>query len=113
MTNEELAQFRTHYQGCELILFADLSTLTILGSDSAIRLGQEHLDALCDTAHAIFSRCTDVTRACICKPGGRRLFLRAHPGAVEVIAGVFDHQVDLGHASQAAHEMLAGHGALP
>ena len=113
MTNEDLAHLRTSSPGCELVLFVDLSTLTISGSDSAIRLGQEHLDALCDMAHAIFSICPDETRACISKPSGRRLFLRARPEAVEVIAGVFDHKADLAEAAQAAHCLLADRGAVP
>lgn len=44
---EELAELRNRLAGCEVVAFADLSTGMVLASDTAGKLTQERLDALC------------------------------------------------------------------
>ncbi len=93
MTPDALANLRTELPGCELALYADFESGTVLSSDGLLRYPQEYLDALCECAaqlfgqgdaeleHAIFQSSTGVRgffRAsnapneafcCICEPG--------------------------------------------
>jgi hypothetical protein len=45
--SEELYAFRERIPGCSVVLFADLSTGMVLASNSAEKIPQEKLDALC------------------------------------------------------------------
>lgn len=45
--SEELSAFRERVPGCSVVLFADLSTGMVLASNSAEKMTQEKLDALC------------------------------------------------------------------
>ena len=107
MITDDLERLRTAIVGCELMMYADTSTNTILASDCAVRLGQEHLDALCEKARAVFAVAPEETILCLCKATGRRLFLRSAPGEAEVLCGVFDLTADLGAALTLAQDMLA------
>lgn len=82
MTRDDLAKLRSGFASCELVLLADISAGTVLISDSAIRVGQEHLDALCRTAVRMFdpSAALAARLAVISGPTGCRVFLRA-PGS--------------------------------
>ena len=109
MENVDLAEYRSRFASCELVMLADISTLTVLGSDSAIKMGQEHLDALCATAERIFDLAQDeqIRTAVLSKPTGRQVFVRAGSAMSEVICGVFEPTAEIGDAIIDAQNMLS------
>ncbi|MEO9820126.1 MAG: hypothetical protein ABJ370_03930 [Paracoccaceae bacterium] len=113
MENVDLAEYRSRFASCELVLLADISTLTVLGSDSAIKMGQEHLDALCATADLIFDLAEDaqIRTAVLSKPTGRQIFVRAGSAVSEVICGVFEPTAEVSIAIADAEEMLSATSA--
>ena len=54
MTPQALKEFRQSQPQCELAVYADLASGTVLGADGALRYPQEILDALCACAAAVF-----------------------------------------------------------
>ncbi|MEP3847787.1 MAG: hypothetical protein ABJM43_20770 [Paracoccaceae bacterium] len=109
MENVDLAEYRSRFASCELVMLVDISTLTVLGSDSAIKTGQEHLDALCATAKGIFDLAQDeqIRTAVLSKPTGRQVFVRAGFAVSEVICGIFEPRADISEAIIDAQKMLS------
>lgn len=54
MTPQALKAFRIRVPDCELAVYADLGSGTVLGADAGLRYPQEYLDALCTCAAALF-----------------------------------------------------------
>jgi len=54
MTPQALKAFRIRVPDCELAVYADLGSGTVLGADGALRYPQEYLDALCACAATLF-----------------------------------------------------------
>lgn len=54
MTPQALKAFRIRVPDCELAVYADLGSGTVLGADGALRYPQEYLDALCAGAAVLF-----------------------------------------------------------
>ncbi len=108
MTNDDFGKFRSRFAGCEVVMLADISTMTILVSDSAIKLGQEHLDRLCTAASTIFAAeaSKGVSVAFLTGPTGCTVFVRANHGVPEVLCGVFAPGADLSGVSEAARALL-------
>lgn len=94
MTYADLVSFRRAFPGCERAVFVDLSTLTVLCSDGAVSIGQEHLDALCAEAQAAFGQ-PDTDMACILRPTGQRVFVRLRPNMPEVLCAVCSPDCDI------------------
>ncbi|WP_371059463.1 hypothetical protein [Rhodosalinus sp. 5P4] len=55
MTADDLAQLRADLPECELAVFADVFSGTVLAADAALKHPQENLDALCAEAARLFS----------------------------------------------------------
>lgn len=108
MENVDLAEFRSRFASCELVMLADISTLTVLGSNSAIKMGQEHLDTLCATAEMIFDLAegSQIRSAVLSKPTGRQMFVRAGTETSEIICGIFEPAADISDAIAGAEQML-------
>lgn len=108
MTISDLAQFRTQFDACELVMLADLSTMTILGSNSALKLGQEKLDEICVAAGDVFAAHAlgDQGAAMVFRPTGTRLFVRSKDEPSEVLCGVFAPDADMSGVLEAAQDLL-------
>lgn len=108
MTITDLAQFRARFDACELVLLADVSTMTILGSESSVRLGQERLDEICTAAHDLFADLglADQSSALVLKPTGTRMFVRSLTEPSEVLCGVFAPDADMTGTIDAALALL-------
>lgn len=96
-TKQSFAAFRKRLDLCELVALADVSTGTILVSDSAIKLGQEHLDRLCDDARVFLgpADAVDETFALKAGPTGIRAFVRVQERLPEVLCLVFAPDADI------------------
>lgn len=97
MTQDSLASFRSAFVGCELVMLIDISAQTVLTSDSAIPLGQEHLDRLRDQAGRIFAGAAGEAPegAVLAGPTGCRVFVRQDRAADECLCAVFAPGADL------------------
>ncbi|MEM7074047.1 MAG: hypothetical protein AAGA28_04495 [Pseudomonadota bacterium] len=111
MTPLALQKLRARVPGCELLVYTDLQSRTVLGSDGALRYPQEHLDALCLCAADLF----DVTghapkgpfsHALFFGAGGGRGFFRngADPG--EALCCICALSVDVDQLVQVMNEAL-------
>ena len=114
MTISDLAQFKTKFASCELVMLADVSTMTILGAESSVKLGQENLDDLCQDARDVFSDigAEDQSQAIVLRPTGTRMFVRSSNDPSEVLCGVFAPDADLTGTIDAA-EALLNNAAAP
>lgn len=108
MTITDLAQFRARFADCELIMLADVSTMTILGAESAVKMGQERLDEICAAAHDLFAGLSgaDQNSALVLRPTGTRMFVRSHLEPAEVLCGVFAPAADMTGTIDAAQALL-------
>jgi hypothetical protein len=108
MTQDALARFRAGFATCELAALVDVSTGTVLMTDSAIRLGQEHLDALCASAQDLWPLPAPdwPASAILSGPTGSRVFLRSSRDPTEVLCCLFAPQADLAGLDEAAHTLF-------
>ncbi|MGP6088939.1 hypothetical protein [Antarctobacter jejuensis] len=108
MTRDDLVRFRAGFASCELVLLADISAGTVLMSDSAIRLGQEHLDALCRTAARLFDPAATLPArlAVLSGPTGCRVFLRAAGDSAEALCCLFAPGADLSAVDTAGLDLI-------
>ncbi len=113
MTRDDLARFRSGLASCELVLLADISAGTVLMCDSAIRVGQEHLDALCSTAVRLFDPAAELAArlAVISGPTGCRVFLRASDDSAEALCCLFAPGADLTDLDAAGQHLFRQGGA--
>ena len=109
MTQDALARFRAGFITCELAALVDISAGTVLMADSAIRLGQEHLDDLCAMAADLWAgKGPDGPGSAILTgPTGNRVFLRSPLDEAEVLCCLFAPQADLGGIEDAAQVLFA------
>ena len=109
MTEIDLAEFRARMAGCELVMFADIATQTILASDCAIKLGQEHLDHLCSKARAVFGidACASITSVYLERPTGKTVIVRRDGNGSEVLCSVFGPTTDLSGVVEMAGKLLS------
>lgn len=113
MTHDDLARFRSGQPDCELAALVDVAAGTVLTADMAIRLGQEHLDALCAEARRLLAppRRLATDRAMVAGPLGTRMFLRAPDGTEEVLCCLFGSGANIAEAAAAAADLWqAEHG---
>lgn len=113
MSADPLAEVRAELNECEIVLFADLGTGTVLAWDAAVKWPQEQLDAVCGLASAAldFGRhdgAEPATTAVLVRPTGIHLFVRATPDAAEVLCAVFAPHAALDGAAALFHELCAG-----
>lgn len=102
MTHDDLSRFRAGISTCELLTLVDLSTGTVLMSESDVHFGQERLDHLCDLARSVFTGDLAATgTAILAGPTGSRVFVQSPDDATEVLCGLFGPAADLGAACAA------------
>ncbi|MDG4647764.1 hypothetical protein P6F26_04865 [Roseibacterium sp. SDUM158017] len=107
MTPETLRHLRKRLADCELILYADITSGTVLASDSRLIYPQENLDTICTCAKAFLSAprlaSHDLTNEAVFQtPTATRVFMRAHSDDNEALAAVCGPKTDLAHVM---HEM--------
>ncbi len=102
-TIKPLEAFRQEFVGCEIAAFMDISARTVLAWDGSLKWPQEHLDDLCDLARNILAVGTkaetveEPQTAMLARPTGCFVFLRAAPGASEVLCCVFAPGAEVDH----------------
>ena len=113
MTPDMLKSLRAQVPDCDLIVYADLGSRTVLSADSALRYPQEHLDALCHCAADLFGAATGSDTAATEQvlffgPTGGRGFFRnlAEPG--EALCCICAAGTDIDALTAAFTEALAG-----
>lgn len=113
MTPQALRAFRAALPDCELAVYADLGARTVLGADSALRVPQEYLDALCDCAAFLFGALPDpdappVEEILFAGPTGGRGFFRAAAEPGEALCVICTPDADLDRLAAAARVALRG-----
>ena len=107
MAKDELSDLRSRFAGCELVALLDIAARTVLACDSAVPLGQENLDTLCEMAVAIFPPETGegIRSACIARPTGVRVLVRLSETS-EVVCGVFSTTADINGFDDAVRRLF-------
>ena len=100
MTIKPLEAFRTRFPACELVLLADISALTILAWDGALKWPQEQLDGVCSLAAEVFGfgvgdEGPRIETGMIARATGCYTFARAAPGSNEILCSVFAPGADI------------------
>ena len=106
MTTPTLAHLRAAIPGCELAALFDLGARTVLLSDGAVRLGQEHLDALEAEARRVFDAGA-MSPVVVTGPRGMRVFLRAPGASPEALCCLLAPGADPGGIAAAARAVFA------
>ncbi|MCC1493799.1 hypothetical protein [Cognatishimia sp. F0-27] len=107
MSTKPLQMFRSALPGCEIAVLTDVSTGTVLAWDGSVKWPQEALDALCAQARQVLA--LGQRRAPLHEPQtavlatalGVQCFLRAAPGAQEVLCCVLASGSDVDAALDA------------
>ena len=109
MTRDDLADLRSNFADCEMLQLVDVAARTVLISDSISRLGQEHHDALCAQAAALFAPGAADSPGCalLASPTGTRVFVASQLDATEVLCGVFAPGADLSMVEEATRAVFA------
>ena len=104
MNREDLAAFRRRLEGCELVALLDVAARTVLASDGAVRIGQENLDDLCETACRLLASSKPLADrwAMISGPRGSRVFVASPVDPEEVLCGFFSSKAELHRVEAAA-----------
>jgi hypothetical protein len=86
MTPSALAELRARLPACELAVYADYGSGTVLGADGAFQYPQEYLDALCQCAARLFGEADlELDHATFLSPTGGRVFMRASDSSTEAL----------------------------
>lgn len=115
MTPQELKAFRTDLPDCELALYADIGSRTVLGADSALRYPQEYLDALCGCAADLFGALPGSLRdsadhVVFMGQTGGRIFVRNPSSPSEVLCCICVADAGAMHFVSAARSALRARG---
>lgn len=115
MTPHDLKAFRTGTPACELAVYADIGSRTVLGSDSALRYPQEYLDALCGCAADLFDAApadgaAPVDHVIFLSPTGGRAFVRNATEPDEVLCCLCSPDVAADRLISAARAALGAKG---
>ena len=100
MTPDTLAQLRDRLPDCELVLYADIASKTVLASDARLVHPQENLDTICACAKAFLNAprldSHEVTDEVVFRtPTSIRVFMRAVADPHEALACVCGPEADL------------------
>jgi hypothetical protein len=111
MTPRDLRSFRLGLQDCELAIYADVASRTVLGADSRLRYPQEYLDALCDCAADLFDALggnadADPDHAIFLGPVGGRAFIRNPAEPDEVLCCICSADIGAARLLEAARAAL-------
>ncbi|MCU4652780.1 hypothetical protein N8I71_08045 [Roseibacterium sp. SDUM158016] len=112
MTPGTLAQMRKRLPDCELVLYADIVSGTVLASDSRLVYPQENLDTLCVCARGFLTAprlaSHDTTGEAVFRtPTATRVFMRAYGDPCEALVCVCGPKTDLAAVLDAMREALA------
>jgi hypothetical protein len=95
MTVKPLHAFRLDFPGCEIVVLADIAARTALSWDSALKWPQERIDEVAALAVKLLGPAQGVAAAeerslaILARDTGCHVFVRAGPGASEVLCSVF------------------------
>lgn len=109
MTRDDLATLRSTLAACEMLQLVDVAARTVLIADSAVKLGQEHHDAHCTQAAAIFApaRADPPGCAMLAGPMGTRVFVASPVDPGEVLCGLFAPGAELSAVEPAVRALFA------
>ncbi|MFW5641567.1 MAG: hypothetical protein ACOCY0_02260 [Roseicyclus sp.] len=112
MTPDTLAQLRTRLADCELVLYADIASRTVLASDARLNHPQENLDTICACARAFLNAprlaSHEVTAEAVFRtPTSTRVFMRALADPSEALACVCGPAADLASVLETMRDALA------
>ncbi|MEM6609804.1 MAG: hypothetical protein AAF689_14645 [Pseudomonadota bacterium] len=100
MTPEALADFRAQLPQCELAVYADIRSGTVLLTDGALRYPQEYLDALSECAAQLFAEAPAfddhvIDPVLIFGPTGGRAFFCSSVDPSEALCCLFGTGADI------------------
>jgi hypothetical protein len=112
MTPDTLAQLRKRLPDCELVLYADIASGTVLASDARLVHPQENLDVICGCARAFLNAprlaSHDLTAEALFRtPTSTRIFLRSLADPHEALACVCGPRADLKTVLETLRSALA------
>jgi len=112
MTPDTLAQLRNRLADCELVLYADIASRTVLASDARLNHPQENLDTICACARAFLNAPRLASHEMTCEavfrtPTSTRVFMRAMTDPHEALACVCGPDVALASVLEIMREALA------
>lgn len=115
MTPKALAEFRAGLPECELAVYADIRSGTVLLKDGVLRYPQEYLDALCSCAAMLFRDNPEFDGAAadpilFFGPTGGRAFFRAPDDPTEALCCICGSGTDIALLLQSARALLAPDG---
>ncbi len=111
MTPEILRQLRKRLPDCELVLYADIASGTVLASDARLVHPQENLDTICACARAFLNAprlaSHDLTNEAVFQtPTAKRVFLRAFADPCEALACICGPDSDVAEIFDAMRAAL-------
>ncbi len=100
MTPKALEEFRAKLPECELAVYADIRSGTVLLKDGILRYPQEYLDALCECAAQLFRDDPEFDGATadpilFFGPTGGRAFFRTPDEPSEALCCICGSEVDV------------------
>lgn len=112
MTPEILRHLRKRLPDCELVLYADIASGTVLASDARLAHPQENLDTICACARAFLNAprlaSHDLTNEAVFQtPTAKRVFLRAFADPCEALACICGPESDLAEVLDAMRAALS------
>jgi len=118
MTPKALAEFRTRLPECELAVYADIRSGTVLLKDGVLRYPQEYLDALCECAGLLFRENPEFDGAptdpiLFFGPTGGRAFFRAPDDPSEALCCIIGVGTDVSALLREGRALLAPQEAAP
>lgn len=112
MTPDALNAFRRKLADCELAVYVDLQSCTVLSSDGALHFPQEYLDVLCTCAADLFEAAPNdagpVEHMLFFSPTGSRSFFRTLSDPNEALCCICAADTDVETLIENARAALAG-----
>lgn len=117
MTPKALAEFRARLPACELAVYADIRSGTVLLKDGVLRYPQEYLDALCECAALLFRDNPEFDGTAadpifFFGPTGGRAFFRAPDDPTEALCCICGSDTDISVLLEEGRALLQPDGAL-
>lgn len=117
MTPKALQQFRARLPDCELALYADIRSGTVLLKDGVLRYPQEYLDALCACAALLYRDSPEFDGAVadpilFFGPTGGRAFFRAPDDPSEALCCICGPGTDVSVLLEEGRALLSPEGSL-
>ena len=112
MTPTALNAFRRKLADCELAVYVDLQSCTVLSSDGALRFPQEYLDVICACAADLFEAAPEaagpVEHVLFFSPTGSRSFFRNVADPNEALCCICSADADVKTLIENARAALVG-----